>query len=89
MRLNYLRKPKEIIKKSIAKYRCNLTFKSKAFDFINLLKILRYKKLCDNFTSNFDISDITMVVYNLNPSVRSTLFNFKQFVLDLHIDDFV
>ena len=27
---------KEIIKKSIPKYRSNLTFKSKVFDFINL-----------------------------------------------------
>ena len=35
------KEPKEIIKKSIPKYRCKLTFKSKAFDFINLPKILR------------------------------------------------
>ena len=35
------KEPKEFIKKSISKYRCNLTFKSKAFDFINLPKILR------------------------------------------------
>ena len=33
--------PKEIIKTSIPKYRCNVTFKSKAFDFINLSKIVR------------------------------------------------
>ena len=37
------KEPTEIIKKSIAKYTCNLTFKSKAFDFINLPKILRSK----------------------------------------------
>ena len=35
------KEPKEIIKISIPKYRCNLTFKSKAFDFINLPEILR------------------------------------------------
>ena len=35
------KEPKEIIKKSISKFRCNLTFKIKAFDFINLPKILR------------------------------------------------
>ena len=34
----------EIIKKPISKYRCNLTFKSKDFDFINLPKILRWKE---------------------------------------------
>ena len=46
------KKPKEIIKKSIAKYKGNLTFKSKAFDFINLPIILRSKVLCDNLASN-------------------------------------
>ena len=67
--------PKEIIKKSIPKCRCNLTFKSKAFDFINRPKILRSKKVCDNLLSNFDISNIPMVVYKLNPYIRLTLFN--------------
>ena len=80
---------KEIIKKSIPKYRCNLTFKSKAFDFINLPKILRSKEVCDNLPSNFNISDIPMVVYNLNPSIRLTLFNYKQFVLCFNTDEFL
>ena len=71
------KEPKEFIKKSISKYRCNLTFKSKAFDFINLPKILRSKKVRDNLPSNFNTSDISMVVYSLNPSIRSTMFNFK------------
>ena len=35
------KEPKEIIKKSIPKHRCNLTLKSKVFDFINLPKSLR------------------------------------------------
>ena len=83
------KEPKEIIKKSIPKYRCNLTFKSKSFDFINLPKILRSKEVCDNLPSYFDISDIPMVVSNLNPSLRSTLFNYKQLVLHLNIDEFL
>ena len=83
------REPKVIIKKSIPKYRCNLTFKIKAFDFANLPKILRSKEVCDNLPSNFDISDIPMVVYYLNPSIRSTLVNYKQFVLHLNIDEFL
>ena len=44
--------------------------------------------MCDNLPSNFNISDIPMVVYNLNPSVRLTLFNYKLFVLDLNMDEF-
>ena len=78
---------KEINKKSIPKYRCNLTFKIKAFDFINFHQILRSKEMCDNFPSNFDISDIPMVLYNLNS--RSTLFNYKQFTLDLNVAEFL
>ena len=69
------KEPKEIIKKSIPKYRRNLTFKSKAFDSVNLPKILKSKEVCDNLSSNFGISDIPMVVFNLNSSIRSTLFN--------------
>ena len=71
------KEPKEITKKSIPKYRCNLTFKSKAFDFINLPKILRSKKVCDNLPSYFDISDIPMVVYNLNCSIDRPFLTIK------------
>ena len=78
--------PKKIFKKPIPKYRCNITFKSRAFDFINLPKILRSKEVCDNLPSNFDVSDMPIVV---NPSIRSTLFNYKQFVLHLNVDEFV
>ena len=69
------KEPQEITKKS----RCNLTFKGKAFDFINLPNILRSKEVCDNLPFNFCISDSPMVVYNLILSYRSILFNYKQF----------
>ena len=45
--------------------------------------------MCDNLQSNFDISDIPIVVYNLNPSIRSTLLNYKAFALHLNIDKFI
>ena len=83
------KEPKEIIVKSLPKYRCNLTFKNKAFDVINLLKMLRSKEVYDHFPSNFDISDIPMAVYNLNPSIKLTLFNYKQFVFHLNIGKFL
>ena len=53
------------------------------------LCVLRSKEVCDNLPSNFDVSDIPMVVYNLNPSIRSTFFNYKQFVLYLNVDEFL
>ena len=62
---------KEIIEKQVPKYRCNLTFKSKAFDIVNL-----------------DISDIAIVVYNFSSSIRSSLFNYKQFLFHLNNDEF-
>ena len=83
------KEPNEIIKKYIPKYRCNLTFKSKAFDFINLLKILKSKEVCDNLLSNFDIFHIPMALYHLNSSIRLTLFNYKQLLLHLNIDEFL
>ena len=45
--------------------------------------------MCDNFPCNFDIFDIPVVVYNLDPSTRLTLFNYKHFVLHLNIDEFL
>ena len=47
------------------------------------------KEVCDNLPSNFNISHIPMVVYNLNPSIRLTLVNYKQFVLCLNTDEFL
>ena len=62
------KEPKETKEKSFPKYRCNRTFKSKAFDFINLPKILKWEEVCNNLQSNFEIFDIPMVVNSLNPS---------------------
>ena len=49
---------------------------SKAFNFINLAKVLRQKEVCDNLQSKSNISDTLVVVYNINSSFKSTLFNY-------------
>ena len=78
--LNYIKVSLASIKKHTPKYRRNLTFKSKAFDFINLSRILRSEDVCDNLPSSFNISAIPMVVYNLSPSLRSsTLLTINNF----------
>ena len=46
------KEPKGIITKSVPKYRYNLTFKNKAFDFIDHPKLLRLKKVCDNLLTS-------------------------------------
>ena len=66
-----------------------MIFKRKAFDLINLSKILRSKEVCNNLPHNFEISDIPMVAYNLNLAIRLTLFNYKQFVHQLNICKFL
>ena len=43
----------------------------------------------NNLLSNFEISDISMVAYNLNPYIRSTLLNYKQFILQLNTAEFL
>ena len=58
---------------SISKYRFNLTFKSQAFNFINLFRIFRSKELCDNHPSNFDISDI-LILYLISNHVLDRRF---------------
>ena len=68
---------KEIIKKSISKYRFNLTFKSQAFNFINLPKILRSKEVCDNPPSNFDISEISILFLISTPVLDRTFLTIK------------
>ena len=52
-----VKKPKDFIEKSIPKYKCNLTFKSKVFDFINLPKILKSQVVYKSLPSNFDSSE--------------------------------
>ena len=45
--------------------------------------------MCDNLPSNFDISDLPVVVYKLKASIRSNPFNYKQFGRHLNIDEFL
>ena len=54
-----------------------MTFESKSFDFISLPKLLRSKKVYNNLPFNFEVSDIPMVIYNLNSSIRSTHLTVK------------
>ena len=83
------KEPKQTKKRSPPKYKCNITFSNKALDYINLPKILRSNEASSNLPSNFCESDIPMVVYSLNSSIRSKLFNYKRFVEDLDINKFV
>ena len=81
------KEPKETIKICIPKYRCNLSLSDVSLLILSIFLKLRLKEVCGIFPFNFDISDFPMVVYTLSPSIRSTIFNYKQFVLHLNIEE--
>ena len=66
-----------------------ITFKNKAFDFICLPKVLRSTNACNNLPPDFKDIGIPMTIHNLNSCIRSTLFNYKEFVPQLDIDKFL
>ena len=45
--------------------------------------------MTDNLPYNFENSDILMVFHNVSLSFRSALFRYKQFALQLNIDEFL
>lgn len=67
------------------KYRLNLIFMSKAFDFINLPKILRNDACLEVKPVQLDEDDIPMVVFSLEDPIRSTILNYTKFVSSLDL----
>ena len=76
-------------KRSTPKYRCNVLFSNKALDFINLSKLLRSPESITNMPSLIEKSDIPMIIYSLNQSIRSKIFNYNTFVKSLDLNNFV
>ena len=76
-------------KRKAPKYRLNLTFTSKAFDFINLPKILRSADVKEQRPANVQEDETPMVVFKLSQPIRSQIFNYTAFVSQLKLRDFV
>ena len=77
------------IKKTLPKYKLNMTFVNKALDYINLPSILRQPEIINNCPFNINEKDIPMVVYSLSQPVRSKIFNYHTFVNNLNLNEFV
>ena len=75
-------------KKSPPSNCCHIKFDNKAMDFINIQKIIRDKDTVNSLPHDFR-NDIPTVVYQLTNSIRSKLFNYKDFVQNLDVDAFV
>ena len=67
---------------------CRITFANKAVDFINIHKILKDNNILQALPVNLR-NDPPMVVYNLTSTIRSKIFNYKNFVQSLDVDNFL
>ena len=65
-----------------------MTFNNKALDFINLQRILKDKEVVDALPVSLRC-DLPTVVYQLTNTIRSKLFNYKEFVQSIDIDAFL
>ena len=74
--------------KTVPSNRCHITFDNKAVDFINVQRIFREKEVVDLLPHDLK-GDIPMVVYKLTDTIRSKLFNYKDFVQSLDVDLFL
>ena len=70
------------------KFRMDIRFSSKAFDFINLPKLLRHRDVLDVISNSPDLTeeDIPSVVYTLTDPIRRKIFNYNKFVASLDLD---
>ena len=75
--------------KKLPKYRISIPFVNKAMDFINLPQIIRSKHAKENMPSVLTDEDIPMVVYSLSQPIRSRILNYKKFVTELNLDQFI
>ena len=75
-------------KKSPPSNCCHIKFNNKALDFINIHKIMRDKDTVDSLPRDLR-NDIPTVIYQLTDSIRSKLFNYKDFVQTLNVDAFI
>ena len=74
------------VKRKPPKYRLKCLFTNKAFDFINLPKLLRAKSTLRLKPDEVLNDEIPMVVFKLVEPIRSTIMNYSKFVSSLDID---
>ena len=76
-------------KKNIPKYRISLPFVNKAMYFINLPKLLHCQGSKSSMPSVMNDNDIPMIVYSLTQPIKSRILNYKRFVSELNLDEFL
>ena len=81
--------PPQPQKRVLPKYQCTISFVNKGLDFINFQSILHSDDVLNNCPLKIDNSEIPMIVYSLCKPVRSKVFNYHDFVSNLHLNEFV
>ena len=66
---------------------CKVFFHNKAVELINLPRILHHSELNDIIDYSVHDFKTPTVVYDLTKPIRSEIFNFKQFVENLNVDE--
>ena len=79
---------KDKAKKERPSNSCHIHFDNKALDFINPHRILRDKNVRQALPTNLRMNHPS-IVYSLANPIRSRLFNYKDFVQNLNIEEFV
>ena len=74
--------------KHIPRYRCNVTFSNKGIDFVNIQKLLNSKDLLQLLPHSFS-NKAPMVVYDLSKTIRSKIYNYKQTIRNIDVDEFL
>ena len=74
--------------KSPPSNRCHILFSNKAIDFINIHKILRDKDVRSSLPNHLR-KDTPTVIYKLTDTIRTKLFNYKDFVQSIDVDAFL
>ena len=64
-----------------------LHFVNKGMDMINITKIINYKNVKKNVPTNFNKTKQTLTVYTLTKTMRSNIFNHKEFIKTLDTKD--
>ena len=67
---------------------CHISFNNKAIDFINIQRILRDKNVLSSLPIELRENTPT-IVYKLNETNRSKIFNYKSFVQTFNVDAFI
>merc|ERR1712098_1028245 len=81
-------KPTPEITKKIPKNVCVISYVNKGLDKINIQKIIRSQEIIKNLPTKLQSREYNpMVTYKLGPTIRNKIFNYKNTVENIKIEE--